>query len=65
MKSSGPSELGVVMRPGGMIRRPVAPVAKAQAATVAETTRAITSKIFIRGLNVAAECGTRKAGRGL
>jgi 7,8-dihydroneopterin aldolase/epimerase/oxygenase len=57
MKSSGPSELGVVMRPGGMIRRPVAPVSKAEVLSVAETTRAITSKIFIRGLNVAAECG--------
>lgn len=52
MRSSGPSELGVVMRQGAMIRRP----AKA-AEKPASTTQAVTTKIFIKGLNVAAECG--------
>jgi 7,8-dihydroneopterin aldolase/epimerase/oxygenase len=56
MKSSGPAELGVVMRPGAMIRRPARTSTKAEKATI-ETTKAVTTKIFIKGLNVAAECG--------
>jgi 7,8-dihydroneopterin aldolase/epimerase/oxygenase len=52
MRSSGPSELGVVMRQGAMIRRP------AKAAPPADVqTQAVTTKIFLKGLNVAAECG--------
>jgi len=61
MKSSGPSELGVVMRPGGMIRRPAKPPAKpfSDQATSEEAvpTRAISTKIFVKGLMVEAECG--------
>jgi dihydroneopterin aldolase len=61
MKSSGPSEMGVVMRPGGMIRRPAKPPAKpfSGQATTEETapTRAISTKIFVKGLMVEAECG--------
>ncbi|WP_290816582.1 dihydroneopterin aldolase [Aquidulcibacter sp.] len=61
MKSSGPSELGVVMRPGGMIRRPAKPPAKpfssqAKPDDVAPT-RAVSTKIFVKGLMVEAECG--------
>jgi 7,8-dihydroneopterin aldolase/epimerase/oxygenase len=57
MKSSGPSELGVVMRPGAMIRRPARAIAKPIQSPAPEATTAINTKIFIRGLNVAAECG--------
>jgi|688.fasta_scaffold193099_3 dihydroneopterin aldolase len=61
MKSSGPSELGVVMRQGGMIRRPAKPPAKpfsdhAQGEE-AVPTRAVSTKIFVKGLMVEAECG--------
>jgi 7,8-dihydroneopterin aldolase/epimerase/oxygenase len=59
MKASGPSELGIVMRPGGTYRRPSSPPAQADTGvdpTQAET-KAIATKIFIRGLNVVAECG--------
>jgi 7,8-dihydroneopterin aldolase/epimerase/oxygenase len=54
MKSSGPSELGVVMRPGAMIRRPQKPAAQPTAPT---TTQAVSTKIFLRGLHVVAQCG--------
>ncbi len=64
MKSSGPSELGVVMRPGGMIRRPARPPSKpfsGQADTDDSAdgvpTRAVSTKIFVKGLMVEAECG--------
>lgn len=60
MKSSGPSELGVVMRQGGMIRRPAKPPAKPfsdQAKSEAVSTRAVSTKIFVKGLMVEAECG--------
>jgi 7,8-dihydroneopterin aldolase/epimerase/oxygenase len=57
MKSSGPSELGVVMRPGAMIRRPARTAGKSPSTAEVATTKAITTKIFIKGLNVAAECG--------
>lgn len=54
MSGSGPSELGIVMRPGAMIRRPQklseGPAARAD-------TQAISTKIFLRGLNVVAQCG--------
>ena len=56
MKSSGPSELGVVMRPGGFIRRPASTLRQSEAIAVA-TTKALTTKIFIKGLTVEAECG--------
>jgi dihydroneopterin aldolase len=57
MKSAGPSELGVVMRQGGLIRRPNAPLDKPEAASVAVSNHAITTKIFINGLQVDVECG--------
>lgn len=58
MKSSGPSELGVVMRPGGYIRRPAAPSRKVESeATLPLSTKALTTKIFIKGLSVSSECG--------
>jgi 7,8-dihydroneopterin aldolase/epimerase/oxygenase len=57
MKSSGPSELGVVMRPGGSIRRPAAPSRKIESVSEKVATTAVTTKIFIRGLTVQAECG--------
>lgn len=57
MKSSGPSELGIVMRPGGMIRRPIASALKADDVGPIAATKALATKIFIKGLNVAAECG--------
>ena len=57
MKSSGPSELGVVMRQGGYIRRPSAPARKADATMDPAPTRALLTKIFIKGLKVDAECG--------
>jgi 7,8-dihydroneopterin aldolase/epimerase/oxygenase len=57
MRSSGPSELGVVMRQGGSIRRPVAPSRKAGSAASPSPTKALTTKIFIKGLTVEAECG--------
>ena len=61
MKSSGPSELGVVMRPGGMIRRPAKPPVKPFSSQAkpddAAPTRAILTKIFVKGLMVEAECG--------
>jgi 7,8-dihydroneopterin aldolase/epimerase/oxygenase len=57
MKSSGPAELGVVMRPGAMIRRPARDRTKTVVADALAATKAVTTKIFIKGLNVAAECG--------
>ena len=57
MKSSGPSELGVVMRPGGNIRRPRLPARTSNVMSDVATTQALTTKIFIRGLKVEAECG--------
>ncbi|WP_395631114.1 dihydroneopterin aldolase [Aquidulcibacter sp.] len=61
MKSSGPSELGVVMRQGGMIRRPAKPSAKPFSdhakGEEAVPTRAVSTKIFVKGLMVEAECG--------
>jgi 7,8-dihydroneopterin aldolase/epimerase/oxygenase len=57
MKSSGPSELGVVMRQGGFIRRPNAPVENPDAASVPASNHAVTTKIFIKGLQIEAECG--------
>jgi 7,8-dihydroneopterin aldolase/epimerase/oxygenase len=57
MKSSGPSEMGVVMRPGGFIRRPAAPARKEKASPVLAPTKALTTKIFIKGLKVEAGCG--------
>ena len=61
MKSSGPSELGVVMRQGGMIRRPAKPPAKPFSDQAkgeeAAPTRAVSTKIFVKGLMVEAECG--------
>jgi 7,8-dihydroneopterin aldolase/epimerase/oxygenase len=57
MKSSGPSELGVVMRQGAMIRRPARLAAKVEDKSASSNTNVITTKIFIKGLNVAAECG--------
>jgi 7,8-dihydroneopterin aldolase/epimerase/oxygenase len=57
MKSTGPSELGVVMRQGGFIRRPLSAKPAAELAPVATLTKALTTKIFIKGLVVQAECG--------
>jgi 7,8-dihydroneopterin aldolase/epimerase/oxygenase len=57
MSGSGPSELGVVMRPGGHIRRPATPARSAKASLSPNATKAISSKIFIKGLSVEAECG--------
>ena len=64
MKSSGPTQLGIVMRPGQMIRRPARPVSKAVADEASEIevsslnrTRALTTKIFVKSLMVEAECG--------
>jgi dihydroneopterin aldolase len=57
MKSSGPTELGVVMRPGGFIRRPAAAARKTGSESEKVTTTALTTKIFIKGLTVQAECG--------
>jgi 7,8-dihydroneopterin aldolase/epimerase/oxygenase len=58
MKSSGPSELGVIMRQGGFIRRPVVGSRKSGSTPASVTqTKALTTKIFIKGLNVEAECG--------
>lgn len=57
MKNSGPSELGVVMRPGGLIRRPATAARKSDGSSVAAPTKALTTKIFIKGLTVAAQCG--------
>jgi 7,8-dihydroneopterin aldolase/epimerase/oxygenase len=54
MKTSGPSELGVVMRPGAMIRRPAKPVLSPE---LPSQTKALTTRIFLRGLNVVAQCG--------
>jgi 7,8-dihydroneopterin aldolase/epimerase/oxygenase len=57
MKASGPSELGIVMRPGGVYRRPVTSPTKEESVAIESQTKALVTKIFIRGLNVAAECG--------
>ena len=61
MKSSGPSELGVVMRQGGMIRRPAKPPSKPFSDQAkgeeAALTHAVSTKIFVKGLMVEAECG--------
>ncbi len=63
MKSSGPSELGVVMRQGGFIRHPAKAARKAEltpsdAPNPANApTKAVTTKIFIKGLTVETECG--------
>lgn len=64
MKSSGPSELGVVMRQGGMIRRPAKPPVKPFSGKTklgdlddGAPTRAVSTKIFVKGLMVEAECG--------
>jgi 7,8-dihydroneopterin aldolase/epimerase/oxygenase len=57
MKTSGPSELGVVMRQGGFIRRPARAQKSAASVPEAQETQALSTKIFIKGLNVVAECG--------
>lgn len=57
MKNSGPSQLGVVMRPGGFIRRPGKPKQSDEVVPAATLTKALTTKIFIKGLIVQAECG--------
>lgn len=58
MKSSGPSELGVVMRQGGLIRRPVTAIREGHGAPASvPQTSALTTKIFIKGLSIEAECG--------
>ena len=57
MKSAGPSELGVVMRPGGYIRRPASQQPVADIVTALASTKALTTKIFIKGLTVDLECG--------
>ena len=57
MKRSGPSELGVVMRPGGYIRRPATIVRQTEVHAPVSATKALTTKIFIKGLTVEAECG--------
>jgi 7,8-dihydroneopterin aldolase/epimerase/oxygenase len=57
MKSSGPSEMGVVMRPGGLIRRPATPSRKHDEAVIGAPTKVLTTKIFIKGLAVEAQCG--------
>jgi 7,8-dihydroneopterin aldolase/epimerase/oxygenase len=49
--------MGVVMRPGGLIRRPAARVRTGEAAPALAPTKALTTKIFIKGLTVEAECG--------
>lgn len=58
MTGSGPVELGVVMRPGGFIRRPAARDKKVEA-VLAEglDTKALSTKIFIKGLVVETEIG--------
>ncbi|GBF58084.1 dihydroneopterin aldolase [Candidatus Phycosocius bacilliformis] len=55
MKSSGPSELGVVMRPGHMIRRPTRP--SATRTDKPSSTKAVSTRIFVKSLMVEAECG--------
>jgi 7,8-dihydroneopterin aldolase/epimerase/oxygenase len=57
MSGSGPSELGVVMRQGGYIRRP-APRTKVDGASQKlEPTQAMSTRIFVKGLSVETECG--------
>ncbi|GIU67495.1 dihydroneopterin aldolase [Candidatus Phycosocius spiralis] len=64
MKSSGPTQLGIVMRPGQMIRRSERPASqsapdetyKTKASNLRQT-RALSTKIFVKGLMVEAECG--------
>lgn len=55
MRAKGPSELGIVARPGMAIRRPVPP--RAADTQPAPQTRALTTRIFVHGLQVEAECG--------
>jgi dihydroneopterin aldolase len=64
MRAKGPSELGVVARPGQPIRRPAPPPEKPARrppsdppGPATETSRALTTRIFVRGLSLAAECG--------
>ncbi len=57
MSKSGPSELGVVMRQGGYIRRPTARAKSSDTPNVSAPTSAISTKIFIKGLEVDTECG--------
>jgi 7,8-dihydroneopterin aldolase/epimerase/oxygenase len=57
MKSSGPSQLGVVMRPGGFIRRPAARAKPPETPPADVTTKALSTKIFVKGLTVETECG--------
>jgi dihydroneopterin aldolase len=67
MKASGPRELGIVMRPGHLIRRPAKPPSKTDAQQSEKLmpsdspgdsqTKATSTKIFIKGLMVEAECG--------
>jgi 7,8-dihydroneopterin aldolase/epimerase/oxygenase len=57
MKPSGPSQMGIVMRPGGTYRRASAATTVSENRGEPTQTKAIATKIFIRGLNVVAECG--------
>lgn len=54
MSGSGPSELGVVMRPGAMIRRPQKPVTRESSPLQAQM---LGTKIYLRGLTVVAQMG--------
>jgi 7,8-dihydroneopterin aldolase/epimerase/oxygenase len=53
----GPSELGLVMRPGQMIRRPKKKPADEIEAVPDGTTLAVQTTVFVKGLMVEAECG--------
>ena len=62
MRATGPSELGIVARPGQPIRRPARPPAPEPAAAAAPAPAAAPqprneTRIFVRGLMVEAEVG--------
>jgi 7,8-dihydroneopterin aldolase/epimerase/oxygenase len=54
MRAKGPSELGIVSRPGQPIRRPAPPPAREAGEA---PSRALMTRIFVRGLSLTAQCG--------
>ena len=65
--TGGPSELGVVMRPGMLMRRKAPPrsAATAEAAPAAPRSTALRTTVFLTGLRVEAEVGVFAHERGL